>query len=91
MKYGGVGDRNRGRKLGKQTVTPNGSISAKLYLQASLALREYLLLSASFAIAFLFVSYQTSLLIQEATLKIVCYFTLPFLVSILQQAFWQAK
>lgn len=51
-------------------------------LRASLALENNVFSLHHFAIAFLFVSYQTSLLIQEATLKIVCYFTLPFLVSI---------
>lgn len=86
VKYGGVGDRNRGRKRGASRRWPRMAPSSQpSCLRASLALENNVFSLHHFAIAFLFVSYQTSL--QEATLrKLSAISPLPFLVSF-QQAF----
>lgn len=64
-------------------VTPNGSIlPGPGCLRASVTLENNVFSLHHFSVAFLLVFYQTSLLVQEAALQIVCYFTLSFPVYI---------
>lgn len=65
------------------TVTPNGSILPSPVASEPVWLwRIMFSFCITFLLHFYLYFYQTSLLIQKAALKIVCYFTLPFPVSI---------